>query len=89
MQKATHDRPMRFLINHRSRIEERKGNVTAFQEMKAVDEQTSHPPPTLYGYLAHIQSLKPLLTPQDKSLPKNVRLVTISSNEKPRDDRFM
>ena len=65
-------RPMRFLMN-RARARREKETAEADQEMKTVDEKTAHSPSTTYGYLAHIQSLKPLLTPQDKSLPKKVR----------------
>jgi hypothetical protein len=65
-------RPIRFLINRRRT---RKGNSNAAftQEMETVEEPTSSTPLTNYGYLQHIQSLKPLLTSEDKSLPKKVR----------------
>lgn len=58
---------------NRSRIARQKDIDAAEQEMRENDEKSSHSPPTSYGYLEHIQSLKPLLTPQDKSLPKKVR----------------
>jgi hypothetical protein len=65
-------RPIRFLINRRRA---RKGNSNAAftQEMETVEESTSSTPLTNYGYLKHIQSLKPLFIPEDKSLPKKVR----------------
>ena len=65
-------RPIRFLMN-RSRLGRQRGTVAAEKEMETIDERTSYAPATHYGYLEHIRSLKPLLTPQDKSLPKKVR----------------
>jgi hypothetical protein len=65
-------RPMRFLIS-RQRAERGSNNAAFAQEMEAIDEAQTHPPPTTYGYLEHIRSLKSKLTPEDKSLPKKVR----------------
>jgi hypothetical protein len=65
-------RPMRFLIN-RQRAERGSSNAAFAQEMEAIDEAQPRSPPTTYGYLEHIRSLKSTLTPEDKSLPKKVR----------------
>ncbi len=65
-------RPMRFLIN-RQRTARGNSNVAFVHEMETVEEPKSNLPGTTYGYLEHIRSLKPALTPDDKSLPKKVR----------------
>jgi hypothetical protein len=65
-------RPIHFLAARR-RTRNGNGNVAFVHEMKTTDESTSSAPSTTYGYLEHIQSLKPLFTPDDKSLPKKVR----------------
>jgi len=65
-------RPIRFLTS-RHRASRGNSNVAFVQEMETIDESKSSAPSTTYGYLAHIQSLKSLMTPEDKSLPKKVR----------------
>jgi hypothetical protein len=67
-------RPIRFLTS-RKRDLRSNSNAAFVQEMETVDELTSSsaPSPSDYGYLKHIQSFKPLCTPDDKSLPKKVR----------------
>ncbi len=65
-------RPIRFLVNRR-RTRKGNSNAAVTQEMETVKESTSSTLLTNYGYLKHIQSLKPLFTPEDKSLPKKVR----------------
>ncbi|CAF0868500.1 unnamed protein product [Adineta steineri] len=67
-------RPVRFLMNRRQ-ASRSKSNAAFVHEMETVEEPdtTEHAPPTTYGYLEHIQSIKPLMTPDDKKLPKKVR----------------
>jgi hypothetical protein len=65
-------RPMRYLISRR-RLAKENSSIAIPEEMETLDKSTSHPSATTYGYLEHIQSLKPKLTPEDKSLPKKVR----------------
>ncbi len=65
-------RPIRFLLNRR-RTTRGNSNAAFSKEMETVDESTPSTPLTNYGYLKHIQSLKPLFIPEDKSLPKKVR----------------
>jgi hypothetical protein len=65
-------RPMRFLMSRR-RAARGKSNVAFAQDMDIINEPKSNAPATTYGYLAHIRSLKPKFTPDDKSLPKKVR----------------
>jgi hypothetical protein len=65
-------RPIRFLIG-RQRAKRGNSNVAIVQEMETFDESKSSVPSTTYGYLAHIQSLKSSMTPEDKSLPTKVR----------------
>ncbi len=65
-------RPMRFLINRRRAAKE-NSSVASPPEMETSDKPTSYTPGTTYGYLEHIQYLKPALTAEDKSLPKKVR----------------
>jgi len=65
-------RPIRFLTR-RHRANRGNSNAAFVQEMETIDEPKSSVPSTTYGYLAHIQSLKSLMTPEDKSLPKKVR----------------
>jgi hypothetical protein len=65
-------RPIRFLINRR-RTTRGNSNAAFAQEMETVEDSTSSTALTDYGYLKHIQSLKPLFIPEDKSLPKKVR----------------
>jgi len=43
------------------------------QEMDSINKSISSSRPANYGYLEHIQSIKPLLTPEDKSKKKKVR----------------
>jgi hypothetical protein len=68
-------RPIRFLTGRKLRKQEARSNSNAafVQEMDTVDEPTAASPSSDYGYLGHIQSFKPKLTPDDKSLPKKVR----------------
>jgi len=66
------DRPMRYVLGHH-RTSRGSSNAAFAHEMNTIDEQTSSAPPTTYGYLEHIQSLKSSMTPEDKSLPKKVR----------------
>lgn len=65
-------RPVRFLIS-RQRASRGNSNVAFAQEAEMVDELTSHRPPTKYGYLEHIQSLKSGLVPDDKSISKKAK----------------
>jgi len=65
-------RTIRFLTS-RQRALRGNTNATFAKEMETFDESTSSVPPTNYGYLAHIQSLKSSMTPDDKSLPRKVR----------------
>ncbi len=65
-------RPIRFLIS-RQRKKRGNSNAALAQEMETVKESISSVPSITYGYLPHIQSLKSLMTPEDKSLPKKVR----------------
>jgi hypothetical protein len=71
-QPADPSRPIRFLLS-RKRSRRANSNAAFVQELETAEESTPAAPPTAYGYLAHIQSFKPLCTPDDKSLPKNVR----------------
>ncbi len=48
-------------------------NDAFIQEVDDVDKPTIPVRPANYGYLDHIQSLKPLLTADDKSLSKKVK----------------
>jgi hypothetical protein len=63
---------VRFLHN-RKRTSKVGGNAAFVPEMKTVNKSTSKSSPAFYGTLEHIRSLKSLLTPEDKSLPKKVR----------------
>jgi hypothetical protein len=65
-------RPIRFLTS-RQRTSRDNSNVAFAKEMETFDELKSSAPSTNYGYLSHIQSLKSLMTSEDKSLPKKVR----------------
>ncbi|CAF0868481.1 unnamed protein product [Adineta steineri] len=67
-------RPVRFLLSRRQ-ASRTKSTVGLVHEVNTVEEPetTEHAPPTTYGYLEHIQSFKPLMTPDDKKLPKKVR----------------
>jgi hypothetical protein len=65
-------RPVRFLISRRRAAKE-NSSVASPPEMETLDKPTSYTPGTTYGYLEHIQYLKPALTADDKSLPKKVR----------------
>ena len=65
-------RPMRFLLS-RQRASRGNSNAAFAQEMETVKERSSDPPPTSYGYLEHIRSLKSEMEAEDKSLPKKVR----------------
>jgi hypothetical protein len=65
-------RPVRFLISRRRAAKE-NSSVASPPEMETSDKPTSYTPGTTYGYLEHIQYLKPALSADDKSLPKKVR----------------
>lgn len=72
-------RPVRYLV-HARRQNRSKSNVAFVEEeTDQIDETETEPPrqETNYGSLAHIQSIKPSFTPDDKSLPKKVRYVHI------------
>ncbi len=71
-QPADRSRTIRFLLS-RKRSARANSNAALVQELETVEESTPAAPPTTYGYLAHIQSFKPVCTPDDKSLPKKVR----------------
>jgi hypothetical protein len=64
-------RPVRFLISRRQAAKEK--NNAAFPDGMEILPASHSPPSTTYGYLDHIQSLKPELTADGKSLPKKVR----------------
>ncbi|CAF4136440.1 unnamed protein product, partial [Adineta steineri] len=67
-------RPVRFLLSRRQ-ASRTKSTVGLIHEVDTVEEPetTKLAPPKTYGYLEHIQSFKPLMTPDDKSLPRKVR----------------
>lgn len=65
-------RPVRLLSN-RQRLSRGTSNDGFSQEINNADGPTSYVPATRYGYLEHIQSLKPSFIPENKSLPKKVK----------------
>lgn len=72
-------RPIRYLVH--ARRQNRSKSNAAFVEEETNETDESEPEPsnqmTTYGYLEHIQSIKPLFRPDDKSLPKKVRYVHV------------
>ncbi|CAF0740842.1 unnamed protein product [Adineta steineri] len=67
-------RPIRFLLSRRQ-ASRTKSTVGLIHEVDTVEEPetTKLALPKTYGYLEHIQSFKPLCTPDDKKLPRKVR----------------
>jgi hypothetical protein len=65
-------RRVRFLTS-RPKASRASSNAAFAEEMENVEEPASPIHPSEYGYLPHIQSFKPSLTPDDKSLPQKVR----------------
>ena len=69
-------RPIRYLVHARRQNRSKSNAAFVEEETNEIDDESeSSNQTTKYGYLEHIQSIKPLFRPDDRSLPKKVRYV--------------